>query len=887
MSQWQQIQKLDGPHLDQVHYLYSEDCLPMEVREYLAYWIEQQNWNQAARSDPSQACSLFHTMLGLLDDQLGRLVLGEENNSNMVLKHNLRRSKLNLQAKYQDHPEQLANFIDGLLRDEQGILAEALAMSRARVEPPPGASVVLNPHHNIEGRLMDMRRAIQGLKCSVGQLEDLQDAFDFRYKTHLMLVSTSTPEAATQRERALQDMVNNVNRCRKELLDRIRELLGRSDTLRDFLLAELAVWQDCQRRACIGDNCDTSLTELEKWFTESAENLFYLLLLLRTLEELRQKVSYEGEPLGVQLPQLEKRLKEQISCLLKSAFVVEIQPSMPLPNRRPLVLRTSNKFSVRARLLVKLLDRNHPMEVKIEIDRNAANLERFRRFNILPSTTKTMVMDRPQVEGLICDFKYIMLKEQKSGLGKGKGSKGLSEGLLPVTEELHTITFILDYCYQDFTCQLQTSTLPVVVISNTNQVSSAWASILWYLMFSPNPTNQLFFCNPPAATWDQLSPVLSWQFLAATDRGLNTDQLKMLREKLCGPNATPQSTVTWAQFAKPTSYAFSFWTWIDGILLLIKEHLLQLWNNALIMGFVSRKREKSLLKKKRAGTFLLRFSESTANGGITFTWVDFDDTGSPKFQSVEPYTCSELKYLALPDIIHDYQFLAVEEKSENPLKYLYPDTPRDSAFSPYYSERREADLPEERRYLNRRLIRVSSQQPEEAQVPRLNDLALADDEHLNHDPAGLEHSLQVPRLNGLALADNEHSNHDPAGLEHGLQVPRLNGLALADYDHLNHDPAGLEHGLQVPRLNGLALADDEHLNNELVGLAHGLQCLLSNRQDPFLPLPGDDQLPPLPIHLFEAPDEIPELNVMPHEIPELNVTADEIPELSVDESDFQ
>uniref|UniRef100_A0A670HWI4 Signal transducer and activator of transcription 2 n=1 Tax=Podarcis muralis TaxID=64176 RepID=A0A670HWI4_PODMU len=504
MSQWQQIQKLDGPYLDQVHYLYSEDCLPMEVREYLAYWIEEQNWNEAARSDPSQACSLFHTMLGLLDDQLGRLVLGEENNSNMVLKHNLRRSKLNYRYG-------------------------------------PG---VLNFYAHWRA-------------CVCGYTLTYSQSFY------------------------------------QELLDRINELLGRSDTLRDFLLAELAVWQDCQRRACIGDNCDTSLTELEKWFTGSAENLFHLLLLLRTLEELRQKVSYEGDPLRVQLPQQEKRLKD--------AFVVEIQPSMPLPNRRPLVLRTSNKFSVPFTDYVCVC-------VCVLFKTSPPLICRFRRFNILSSTTKTM----PHALCPSCFLNWSRLA--------------------------HRVCF------------------PSPLLS-----------------FSQN---QLFFCNPPAATWDQLSPVLSWQFLAATDRGLNADQLKMLREKLCGNGG-------------PTSYAFSFWTWIDGILLLIKEHLLQLWNNDLIMGFVSRKRERSLLKKKRAGTFLLRFSESTASGGITFTWVDFDDTGSPRFQSVEPYTCVELKSLALPDIIHDYHFLAMEQKSENPLKYLYPDTPRDTAFSPYYSERRE------------------------------------------------------------------------------------------------------------------------------------------------------------------------------------------------------
>lgn len=49
--------------------------------------------------------------------------------------------------------------------------------------------------------------------------------------------------------------------------------------------------------------------------------------------------------------------------------MVEQQPSMPNAYKRPLVLRTATKFSARARLLVRLHDRNHRMEAKIHIDR--------------------------------------------------------------------------------------------------------------------------------------------------------------------------------------------------------------------------------------------------------------------------------------------------------------------------------------------------------------------------------------------------------------------------------------------------------------------------------------------------------------------------------------
>lgn len=46
-----------------------------------------------------------------------------------------------------------------------------------------------------------------------------------------------------------------------------------------------------------------------------------------------------------------------------------------------------------------------------------------------------------------------------------------------------------------------------------------------------------------------------------------------------------------------------------------------------IMGFISKERERALLSPKPPGTFLLRFSESSKEGGITFTWVEKDISG--------------------------------------------------------------------------------------------------------------------------------------------------------------------------------------------------------------------------------------------------------------------
>ncbi|NXG73405.1 STAT2 protein, partial [Baryphthengus martii] len=317
-----------------------------------------------------------------------------------------------------------------------------------------------------------------------------------------------------------------------EVLAQMQQLLGRSETLRDFLQQELGAWQERQRRACLGAPEDTRLRPLETWFTELGQGLFQLLKLLRALGDLRQKVTYERDPLKVETPLLEQRLRELLTYLLQSAFVVEQQPNMPNALKRPLVLRTTSKFSARARLLVRLHDRNHRMEAKIHIDRSGLSAVGFRKFNILTSSSKTLLAgDSPQ-EGLICDFQYLTLKEQKESRS-GKGSKGAGEGPLVVTEELHLITFTLAYAYCGLELELKTSSLPFVIISNNNQLSSAWASILWINMLSSDPKQQ-FFSAPPSAPWPRLAEVLSWQFESVAERGLSREHLLMLAEKLFG-----------------------------------------------------------------------------------------------------------------------------------------------------------------------------------------------------------------------------------------------------------------------------------------------------------------------------------------------------------------
>ncbi|XP_064822344.1 signal transducer and activator of transcription 2 isoform X3 [Oncorhynchus masou masou] len=677
MAQWEKLRQLESVYLTQVDELYDGDVFPMDVRHYLAHWIEGQDWDRAAR-DHDVAMLLFQVLLENLDIQHSRFVQGGES---FLLQHNIRRFKQSFQVQ--------------LLQVQQ--------------EP-----METDSQRNIERKMTDLKNKVQCMEHTVKCLEEQQDEFDFKYQTHNMEGTTNKAEK-TEQMKVLQALLNRLDASRKSMLSGMGVLLDVVEELLCVLVREeLVQWQRRQQKACIGAPDSTCLDQLEKWFTTEAECLFQVRKFLKKLEELMVKVSYEHDPVKKQKPVLQKRVDSLLTSLLKSAFVVETQPSMP-QGKSPLVLRTNVQFSVKTRFLVKFPELNHAMKVNVSMDREAPMVRGYRRFNVLGTNSKALNMAESMSGGMVADFRHLTLKEQKSG-GGGKGIHDLS---LSVTEELHIINFNTEFLLHDMSVSLETSSLPVVIISNSSQQQSAWASILWFNMLCLEPKNLLFFANCPAATWPQLGEMLSWQFLSSTTRGLESNQLDMIAHKLFGKQQSYDAcNISWTKFSKENvpNTNFTFWVWFDGILFMVKNHLENLWKDGSIMGFVSKGKEKTLLKKKRRGTFLLRFSESIRDGGITFSWVDYSPTGEPDVRSVQPFTKVDLGQIPFHEIIRNFQILEEENVPENPLLFLYPDTPKVEAFGKYYTEKSGADS-EYIKYIKTKLVFVSKENTLEAKSP--------------------------------------------------------------------------------------------------------------------------------------------------------------------------
>ncbi|XP_050832948.1 signal transducer and activator of transcription 1-alpha/beta isoform X3 [Serinus canaria] len=655
MSQWYQLQQLDSKFLEQVHQLY-DDSFPMEIRQYLAQWLENQDWEHAA-NNVSFATLLFHELLSQLDDQFSRFLI----ENNFLLQHNIRKSKRNLQDNFQEDPIHMAMIIHNCLKEERKILNCAQACNEMEVGNVQNTATGMpDKQKELDAEVRAVKSSVSDVEQDIKTLEDLQDEYDFKCKTlqNREHDSNSMSQEEYKKEQLnLQHMFLSLDRKRKDVVKEIVQLLQNTERIQAALINnELVEWKHRQQTACIGGPPNACLDQLQTWFTIVAESLQQVRQQLKKLEELEQKFTYDPDPITKNKQFLQDLTHKLFQQLIQSSFVVERQPCMPTHPQRPLVLKTGVQFTVKLRLLVKLQELNYNLKVKVLFDKDVTeknSVKGFRKFNILGTNTKVMNMEESTNGSLAAEFRHLQLKEQKNA-----GSR-TNEGPLIVTEELHSLSFETQLCQPGLVIDLETTSLPIVVISNVSQLPSGWASILWFNMLSTDPKNLSFFLNPPCAKWSKLSDVLSWQFSSVTKRGLNADQLSMLGEKLL----------------------------------------------------------------------------------------------EPQFHSVEPYTKKELSAVTFPDIIRNYKVMAAENIPENPLRFLYPNIPKDNAFGKYYSRPKEApepmdlDGPKGTGYIKTELISVSEVHPSRLQSPE------------NLLPMSPEEFDEVSRMVGPAEIDTVMCTH--------------------------------------------------------------------------------------------------------------------------------
>ncbi|XP_040913732.1 signal transducer and activator of transcription 1-alpha/beta-like [Toxotes jaculatrix] len=687
MAQWKELLRLNllqGP-LTQIY----EMKFPRHIRHSLCFIIESQDWDLAA-VDEDKAHACFHSLLEYLKQQWNLSL--QENNilqgpdfpgiSEYLVKH------------FQDDPQRLAAILSECLQEEKKILASA---SEQQSCSSPAVERAEQKWRELDNAVNELKRQTSEIKKEIKSLEVLYENHDYIQKAWQSKVEQCTELAqsiAAVKEKCLEQAIFIVRTNQLVLLEMVKILKQAEQIISTLTDVELPEWKRRQQMACVGSPVDTCLDHLQKWFTGVAEVLIQVRQQLLKLQDQSKKYNITD---ASSLPdETEKFALSLLTKLLTNALVVEKQPVMSSIPQRPLILKTGVRFTAGVRFLANLPEFKCLLKVKPVFDKDveeAMTVNGFRHFDFNRDNSKVLDVDMPG-EGLLAEFTHMSLKECKVR------SKGSCESRLGVTEELHIIKFVTVIQHAGLSCNIEASSLPVVVISSTNQIPSAWASIMWFNMLSTSePRNLLLFVDPPPLTWQQLSQVLSWQFLSVGQRELDENQLSMLRDKIVDD---PNGLVQWSRFSKNECA----WIWIDGILDLIRRHLVDLWRDGYIMGFVSRKTTQVLLQEKQTGTFLIRFSESNRDGAITFSWVEHSG-GETHVHAVEPYSKRELMAMSLPDIIYLYSLSVQGSMTRNPLIYLYPDIHKDVAFGRYRTISEKTSKKDIDGYIDRKLVPVS------------------------------------------------------------------------------------------------------------------------------------------------------------------------------------
>lgn len=423
---------------------------------------------------------------------------------------------------------------------------------------------------------------------------------------------------------------------------------------------ELGNWQRGQQLAGNGQkslDLEKTLNRIQECCEVLAELIWRHLqqvhrleLLINTMESIMPITS--ASTLKETLAQLLRQIQLLLSMLVCGTFVIENQP--------PQVMKTNTRFQATVRLLVggKLSVHMSPPQVKVSIISEQQALLLAQRGNeSYPShevsgeilnNIGAMEYHQAKRHLSVC-FRNMSLKKIKRAEKKGSES---------VMDEKFCLLFQSIVKVADMTYSVQARSLPVVVIVHGNQEPHAWATVTWDNAFSDR--QRLPFAVPENVPWGQMARVLSTKFGAVTGRHLSESNLHYLATKAFrNPNLGRNINdlmLSWALFCKDAlpDRTFTFWEWFYAIMKVTREHLSGLWQSGILWGFISRREAEDLLRQKRIGTFLLRFSDSEL-GGVSVAWTAESQTGGKEILMVMPSTSRDFHIRSLADRIHDYE----------------------------------------------------------------------------------------------------------------------------------------------------------------------------------------------------------------------------------------
>ncbi|XP_051517084.1 signal transducer and activator of transcription 5B-like isoform X1 [Myxocyprinus asiaticus] len=667
MALWEQItcqlQYLPTQTLNELY----PDTFPLDIRHYLANWIEEQAWENFDVDNMDQEPQARR----LLDKMVLMLQELAAHNPNVVEKVKLQHISRNLSV-FQPQPMQLVRTVRDILRKERHLLGQCMPNFppyQPMLAGPPAANGTPHPSREEGNTDVDnlVLKVLEIQNCRQ-TLHQLQEELNWE-KQETESVSGPNeldpqhPDQVTRKSR-IQQLEYNYSVCAKKRVQLLQEALCALEQCQSCLIHRIKSWRWEQHRATIGLHFDENLGPLQTWCEQ----------LLGVNGNLRQELMLVKRDHGgaEQFHTLQDSLDGLLQTLIQSSLVVDKQP--------PQVIKTQSKFSTTVRyLLGEKMAPGKPVLLKAQIitEAQARNLGQqgvIPNENVGELLNSTAILEHNTSSKSTCaTFRNMSIRKIKRADRKGSES---------VTEEKFALLFTTEITITG--CEspygIQTITLPVVVIVHGSQEINAMATVIWDCAFSE--PNRIPFVVPERVPWKQMCDALSSKFMSEvqTRRGLDRYNLHFLAQKIFDqPDISEDFSnmpVSWAQFNKEVlpGRNFTFWQWFEGVMELTKKCLKDYWSEGLIFGFIGKQHLHVILQNKPNGTFLLRFSDSEI-GGITIAYVGPSDNGGRKIQNIQPFTKKDLDSAGLGDRIRDI----------NCITHVYPDLPKNDVFNKFFT----------------------------------------------------------------------------------------------------------------------------------------------------------------------------------------------------------
>ncbi|ELK01485.1 Signal transducer and activator of transcription 5A [Pteropus alecto] len=205
MAGWIQAQQLQGDALRQMQVLYGQH-FPIEVRHYLAQWIESQPWDAIDPENPQDQAQATQLLDGLVQE-LQKKADHQVGEDGFLLKIKLGHYATQLQNTYDRCPMELVRCIRHILYNEQRLVREA-----NNGTSPPGILVdaMSQKHLQINQTFEELRLVTQDTENELKKLQQKQEYFIIQYQESLRIqaqfaqLAQLNPQERLSRETDLQ-----------------------------------------------------------------------------------------------------------------------------------------------------------------------------------------------------------------------------------------------------------------------------------------------------------------------------------------------------------------------------------------------------------------------------------------------------------------------------------------------------------------------------------------------------------------------------------------------------------------------------------------------------------------------------------------------------------